>query len=175
MRRKKTRRIPATRGNQHLSASVTVLTAIFIGLGLYTLWYVNRSKTRVPAATRPATRANQTASAQLIPLLDTPLGVRVFVSTIKEVKPTQIIVERTDFRNGKPHKRFILVAISKNTQFYKLAPASPVTALQYVPPEQGKTKIVLSELRPGDFIQVHATQVIDGKTAVTAERIDVLP
>ncbi len=165
------RNAPEEFGNQRLGLLVLVLTAVFLALGIFTMVYRSRPST--------ANRELRNSAASLVTTdetrPETTIGVRSFTGVIRELNPDRLTVRMTEIRNGKRFDRLVLVTLTNATAVASLsdvktevtASGEPVAVRQKLPADRSLLKV-------NTIVEIHATDIVDDKTSVVAEAIDIL-
>lgn len=155
-------------GNHHLASAVIGLTAIFLALGIYAVVYANRPKTasntNLQAAT-PVPAANQAPT--------TPTGRTSFVGVVREVNNNRLTIRTSVTAGDTTSELLILTTVTPTTDIGLLGELQLVVTNS---PDQSRTRTpaTLSDLKVGTGVEVFSLETIDGQTAVTAAKIDIL-
>lgn len=170
--RKKSRSITRRHeGDQRLGPIVLVLTAVLLALGIYTITY-----SRKPLAVNRGTESGERSALTTSDITtDSTIGVRSFSGVIREINNGRLTVRTSAIRNAKRVNRLILVTLPNDAPVYSLgATKIEVTASGAPRTVREKAPADRSMLNVGMAVEVEATDIVDGKTAVVAEAINIL-
>lgn len=156
-------------GTHHLVSTIVVLTAALIALSVYTILYSQRAPARLPS---PA--ANRQAVSGTDRLPDTPLGLRTFTGDIRESSGSRVSVRTFFVRQGKISERTIAVALAPSADIVLLSPPTIGVPTANASAERQSQPADRSALKSGRTVQIYATDVIDNRHEVTAERIEII-
>lgn len=155
-------------GNHHLASAVIGLTAIFLALGIYAVIYANRPKAASNTnlqVTTPAATANQTPT--------TPTGRTSFVGVVRETNDNRLTIRTSVTAGETTSELLILTTVTPTTNIGRLGELQLIVTDN---PNQARTRTpaTLSDLTVGTGVEVFSLETIDGQTAVTAAKVDIL-
>ncbi len=153
----------------HLVSTIVVLTAALIALSVYTILYSQRAPARPPSSAD-----NRQAVSGTDRLPDTPLGLKTFTGDVRESSGSRVSVRTFFVRQGKAAERTVAVSLGPSAEIMLLAPPTIGVPATNASAERQAQPVDRSALKVGRTVQVYATDVIDNRDQVMAERIDII-
>lgn len=158
---------PLQNATHHLSSLVVAFVAILGALSINT--YYSRSGSNVYRPPKTAVRALELAST---PSPNTPRGLTTLSGFVKETNGNRVSLKTTVTENGMTTDRVILVSMTPQTAVYRIEPSADGVR-DNTPYERRRVSVSRRVIRNGAALVVHAPDVVDYRTSIVADEIDI--